>query len=57
MSDFEPYSEKQQILTAEQWESMGFLPQDCLTTKVAADLMRAVVTRLLKIDKRVKMSI
>lgn len=51
MSDFEPYSEKQQILTAEQWESMGFLPQDCLTTKVAADLMRAVVTRLLKIDK------
>ena len=51
MSDFVPYSEKQKILTTDQWEQMGFLDPDCQTSRVAAEIMRNVVLRLLKIDK------
>jgi hypothetical protein len=51
MSDFVPYSEKQQVLPSDMWEGEGFLNYDCKTNKVSAEFMRAVVTRLLKIDK------
>ncbi|MBO7066908.1 MAG: M48 family metalloprotease [Alphaproteobacteria bacterium] len=49
-----PYSEKQQILKPEEWEDMRILDQNCPTSQVAAKTMRAIVSRLLKIDKSSK---
>ena len=51
MSDYVPYSEKQKIFEPADWEGMHFLDQDCPTAKKATELMRAVVSRLLRIDK------
>ena len=48
-----PYSEKQQILKPEEWERTGILDQDCPTAIAAAKTMRAIVLRLLKIDKSI----
>ena len=53
MADFIPYSEKQKILTPKEWESQRFLDADCPTAQVATKMMRAVVKRLLQIDKNI----
>lgn len=50
MADFIPYSEKQKILTTDQWEKLRILAPDCPTAVATAGVMRAVVSRLLKID-------
>ncbi len=47
MTSIVPYSEKQKILPVEDWESARLLDQDCTTSKVAAEYMRRVVSRLL----------
>ena len=46
-----PYSEKQQTLEPNVWESLQFLNPNCPTARIAAKTMRTIVSRLLQIDE------
>ena len=57
MAEFVSFSEKQRILKPEDWERAHILDGDCKTVRVATQIMRKVIERLLQIDKSGKISV